>query len=305
MKNRRQFLKNTSLAILSIQLVSNFKSNLEKSALQCDPTTMDYYGQGPFYTANPPTLALNQLASANEPGERMIISGRVLNLDCGEFIPDTVVDIWHANNAGEYDNQGYNLRGVVHSNSQGYYHFETVRPGKYLNGSQFRPSHIHFKITPPGFDTLTTQLYFEGDTSIAADAAASITSGQFDASSRIIPLTVNQDGVLEGTWDIIVNGDGLTSVDALHRTKGVIYSISPNPSQREVRIKYGVYNKAKVSLFVHDLAGRQVATLEEQVLPPEKYEAVWTPETNLPKGHYFISLKIDSVQVQYEKFIRQ
>jgi catechol 1,2-dioxygenase len=27
----------------------------------------------------------------------------------------------------------------------------------------FRPAHIHIKVSYPGFETLTTQLYFEGD----------------------------------------------------------------------------------------------------------------------------------------------
>ena len=78
----------------------------------------------------------------------------------------------------------------------------------YLNGSTFRPSHIHFKITPPGFNTLITQLYFQGDPYLSTDAAASITSGSFDATNRIIPLVTNSNGDLEGTWDIVIDGNG-------------------------------------------------------------------------------------------------
>ena len=51
-------------------------------------------------------------------------------------------------------------------------------------------------------------LYFEGDQYIETDAAASITEGTYDATHRIIPLSTNNDGNLEGTWDIIVDGDG-------------------------------------------------------------------------------------------------
>ena len=159
---RRQFLKNTSLAALSIGLlpVSGKAKSVQNPLDECFPTTLDYYGEGPFYTENPPEIENGLLADINEPGTRMIISGRVSNLDCTEFIPNTIIDVWHANDAGQYDNVGYNLRGQTISNNQGFYIFETVHPGNYPNAGSYRPSHIHFKITPPGFDTLTTQLYF-------------------------------------------------------------------------------------------------------------------------------------------------
>ncbi len=211
--NRRKFLKNTTLAALGLGLNSKAQAratNSNKAMLNCNSTTLDYYGEGPFYTEGPPLMVDNQLAAPDEPGQRMIISGRVLNLDCSQYIPDTVIDVWHADDAGQYDNQGFKLRGFTRTNDQGFYLFETIRPGKYLNGSQFRPSHIHYKITPPGFPQLTTQLYFAGDSDIPGDAAASITNGTYDATDRIIPLSENSEGTLEGTFDIMINGEGIT-----------------------------------------------------------------------------------------------
>jgi catechol 1,2-dioxygenase len=38
-----------------------------------------------------------------------------------------------------------------------------------LNGAQYRPAHIHVKVSAPGFQTITTQLYFEGDKYNAID----------------------------------------------------------------------------------------------------------------------------------------
>ncbi|MFT4758363.1 MAG: protocatechuate 3,4-dioxygenase beta subunit [Paraglaciecola sp.] len=311
-KNRRQFLKNTSLAALSLGVISNpceakaAGTTDEKPLLTCDKTTLDYYGAGPFYTESPPMIEDHQLAAADEAGTRMIISGRIFNLDCSAFIPETVVDVWQANDGGQYDNDEYNLRGFTESNAQGFYMFETVMPGKYLNGNDFRPSHIHFKIKPPGFELLTTQLYFEGDTSIPSDAAASITSGTYDATNRIIPLTTNADGKLEGTWDIVINGEGImTGTSDIHLEKGIVYKVSPNPFSDKVTIKYGVFKTSKVSLLVYDMQGREVANLEEKTLAAEKYEAVWTPEDSLPNGHYFVALKINDLQVHYLKIVRQ
>ena len=312
--NRRQFLKNTSLSLLSVAIfptiikAENSEDSVSNigSAFNCAQSTEDAYGQGPFYTSNAPTIQNNQLADINEAGVRIIISGQVYNLECSEVIPNTEIDIWHANDAGEYDNIGYNLRGKITTNSQGFYVFESVKPGLYLNGSTFRPSHIHFKITPPGFSTLITQLYFQGDPYIPTDAAASITSGSFDATSRIIPLVTNSNGDLEGTWDIVIDGNGVpVGTNNIHLDKGMIYNVSPNPFTNHIDINYGVFTKSKVIISVYNIRGEMVANLDERVLEPEKYSVSWEPHVNLPKGHYFVSIIINDLQVHYLKIIRQ
>lgn len=311
--SRRQFLRNTSLAALSITALPLGLSgkgysgaNVPAKALDCDPTTLDFYGTGPFYTANPPSPANNLLASLEEPGTRLVISGRVVNLACEEFIANTVIDVWHATDAGQYDNTGYNLRGQFLSNDQGFYFFETIMPGKYLNGSRFRPAHIHFKVTPPGFPTLTTQLYFAGDTDIPEDAAASITSGQFDATNRIIELTEDEDGKLNGNWDIVINGNGeiINGTEEQHIDRGMIYEAGPNPFKESIDIRYGVFKKALVGLVVYDSQGREVAVLEDNERSPAKYDATWAPEKRLPAGHYFLVLRINGKQVGYEKIVK-
>ena len=312
--NRRQFLKNTSLSLLSVAVFptilnsENSTVSLSKkdTVFTCDQSTEDAYGQGPFYTANAPLIQNNQLADISEAGTRIIISGLVYNLECSEVIPNTEIDIWHANDAGGYDNIGYNLRGKTTTNSQGFYVFESIKPGLYLNGATFRPSHIHFKITPPGFNTLITQLYFQGDPYIPTDAAASVTSGAFDATNRIIPLASNSNGDLEGTWDIVIDGNGVpVGTNNIHLDKGIIYSASPNPFTDHIEINYGVFTKSKVVISVYNIRGQIVANLDERMLEPEKYSVSWNPHVNLPKGHYFVSIIINDLQVHYLKVIRQ
>jgi protocatechuate 3,4-dioxygenase beta subunit len=308
--NRRQFLKNTSLAALALGLSTKSahseSSAINNAAIVCDETTLDFYGEGPFYTTGPPTLVDGVLANSSEPGSRMIISGRVLNLDCSEYIPNAEIDIWHANDAGEYDNAGYNLRGKTFSNDLGFYVFETVKPGKYLNGSVFRPGHIHFKITASGHPTLTTQLYFEGDPDLGTDPASSITSGIYDARHRIISLAENAEGLLEGTWDIVISGDGTTvGVNDIHQDKGIIYNVRPNPFVDELTIRYGVYRAARVKLSVYDLQGRQLANLSEENMRPGQYDAVWRPDTEIVDGYYYVTLMINDLQVHYLKVIRK
>ncbi len=306
--SRRQFLRNSAIATLAagiIPVIGKSESSQGNAASgDCNQTTLDYYGQGPFYTANAPTISNNQLAGENEPGTRLIISGIVRTIDCTMVIPNTLIDVWHANDAGAYDNTGYNLRGITYSNAQGFYIFETILPGKYLNGAAYRPRHIHFKITPPGFPALITQLYFEGDTDIPGDAAASVNTGTYDATHRIIPINLNADNKYEGTWDIVLNGSGVSGIADLHLDKGVIYSASPNPFTDDVEIQYGIYQPAKVALLIFDIRGAMVATLDEQFLQPQKYRAVWRPDNELPSGIYFIALRINDLQVHYLKVVK-
>ena len=311
-KDRRQFLKNTSLmALTALTLPNMVKAELNSKSVSqppvsCDPTTLDYYGQGPFYSTNAPTILNNQLALANEPGTRLTISGWVHNLDCTEYIAGAILDIWHADDAGTYDNTGFNLRGKTTSNNQGFYLFETIYPGKYLNGNSYRPAHIHFKITPPGYPLLTTQLYFQGDSDIPSDAAASISSGTFDSSNRIVPVTTNSLGQKEATWDIVIDGNGTpVGIEEMRSTLGMIYKIHPNPFTDFIQINYGVFQQAKVSIEVFDIQGRLVAVLEELHLKPEKFTAEWRPDSNINPGHYFVALKINDVQVHYLKVIKE
>jgi len=219
-KSRRRFLQNSSAAAASFGIIgcrqpsaasppaSEIIPAKDAVPASCIQTTRDLFGEGPFYTQNPPAIQNAVLAAAQEPGERLIIRGRLFGLDCKKILPNTVIDVWHANAIGEYDNAGFNLRGQTLTDDQGYYSFETIKPGKYLNGIRYRPAHIHFKITPPGFETLTTQLYFEGDSDLKFDMAIQTKRAGYEAAERVISLSTDLEGKLEGVFDIIVKGEG-------------------------------------------------------------------------------------------------
>ena len=85
----------------------------------------------------------------------------------------------------------------------------------------------------------------------------------------------------------------------------MIYSANPNPFINNIEINYGVFTKSKVIISVYNIHGEIVATLSEKVLDPGKYSVSWIPHDNLPKGHYFISILMNQLQVHYFKVIRQ
>ena len=84
-----------------------------------------------------------------------MLAGLVLSPQCRP-VADALLDFWHCDEAGEYDNRGFRYRGHVLADAQGRYSLETIVPGEYPG----RTRHIHVKVRPPGGRVLTTQLYF-------------------------------------------------------------------------------------------------------------------------------------------------
>ena len=108
--------------------------------------------EGPFYSDNPPE---KRNFRNDTDGMPVTLIGYVLTANCTP-IANTVVDLWHTDATGRYDNQGFNMRGYQRTDAQGRYYFDTIRPAKYAG----RTPHYHVKVTPPNGRTLTTQLYF-------------------------------------------------------------------------------------------------------------------------------------------------
>ena len=125
------------------------------------PTPEDV--EGPFYKAGAPVRA--SLAEPGSKAEKLVLTGAVRWADC-KPLAGVMLDFWHADARGEYDNGGYRYRGVVTTDAEGRYRLETNLPPPYSG----RPRHIHVRLQRPGGKILTTQLYFPGE-SRGADRA--------------------------------------------------------------------------------------------------------------------------------------
>jgi protocatechuate 3,4-dioxygenase beta subunit len=119
-----------------------------------DPTPSQT--EGPYFTPNSPERT--NLLEDGMPGERIALAGFVLDRRCRP-VAGALLDLWHCDAAGEYDNNGYRLRGHQFSDAQGRFVFETIVPGRYPG----RTRHYHVKVQAPGLSVLTTQLYFPGE----------------------------------------------------------------------------------------------------------------------------------------------
>jgi protocatechuate 3,4-dioxygenase beta subunit len=136
---------------------SILQSSSQQQNSFCKLTESDMLG--PFYKEGAP---FKQRIGEGVEGERLIITGKVIDMRC-QPIKNAVLDIWQANSTGEYDNEGFTLRGKVKTDNGGNYIIDTIIPKEYAAGDITRPGHIHLKVGAPHQPTLTTQLYFEGD----------------------------------------------------------------------------------------------------------------------------------------------
>lgn len=143
----------------------------------------------PVSQANDQNLTFIKGRKGKAQGQVVYLIGRVLNAKTGQPIPNSVLIMWSASASGRYNHTGddgtysfphpktrktmqrthdeyFQYWGQAITNEYGEYWFKTIVPGFYpidLQAGLYRPSHLHFKILPPGSPQLVTQLYFRGD----------------------------------------------------------------------------------------------------------------------------------------------
>jgi len=91
-------------------------------------------------------------------GERLKLTGRILSTAC-QPVAGAVLDFWHCDASGNYDNRGFRFRGHQFSDADGVFSLETLMPGIYPG----RTRHMHVIVQAPNGRPLTTQLYFPGE----------------------------------------------------------------------------------------------------------------------------------------------
>lgn len=129
---------------------------------QGDPTLEQT--EGPYFKLRSPER--KSLIEPGVDGDRLILSGFVLTRTC-QPVAGAMVDIWQADNYGQYDNSGFRLRGHQFTDADGRYEFETVMPAPYAG----RTRHIHVRIrAAEGGPVLTTQIYFPDETGNRRDS---------------------------------------------------------------------------------------------------------------------------------------
>lgn len=150
--------------------------------------------EGPYYVPGSPTQdgEVTLPMREDESGTPLLFQGQVTSID-GAPLSGAKVEIWHADAEGFYSQFApnipeWNLRGTVTADDQGNFKIHTIQPAPYqipTDGScgkliaaagwhAWRPAHLHLKVSSPGHQLVTTQLYFPGDPHNEDDIASAV-----------------------------------------------------------------------------------------------------------------------------------
>lgn len=132
-----------------------------------------------------------RIAGADEPGERLVITGTVVVGEERTPVSGARVLAFHTDAGGYYSKGGMDegnarLCGVLVTDAEGRYRIESIRPAHYATGGP--PAHVHFEVTVPGRDRERFTLNFEGDPLLRGAAAGELWE-------RVRPVVQQEDGV--------------------------------------------------------------------------------------------------------------
>ena len=149
---------------------------------------------GPFHVEDSPRVELGGDVANGAPGEPCYVRGVVVGLD-NRPVPNAELQVWQADEAGFYDVQygddaPQRARATLQADAQGRFYFKTIRAEAYpiphdgpvgrmleaLGRHPWRPAHLHFMITAPGYERLITHVFRNGDRYLDSDAVFGVRS---------------------------------------------------------------------------------------------------------------------------------
>jgi hydroxyquinol 1,2-dioxygenase len=170
---------------------------------------------GPFFVAGSPEYPNGGDLANGAPGAPCLMAGRILDLD-GEPIAGARVEVWQADDEGLYDVQYADLeeprgRGHLISAEDGRYWCWSVLPEAYAipadgpvgdllaagGRGPMRPAHVHFKVDAPGYRTLITHVFAEGDEHLDSDAVFGVKGSLIAPFPRHEPGTAPDGRVVD------------------------------------------------------------------------------------------------------------
>jgi catechol 1,2-dioxygenase len=215
---RRSFIKNSALTAFSVAALGTIQWN-GKSFVGDNVTTTDILG--PYYRPGAPMRS--DLIPKGSKGEVMHLVGTVLQKDGRTPLADATIEAWQCDENEVYDNTSdeYLFRGTVKTGKDGKYSFKTIVPVPYKVGeTEWRPAHIHLRISSGSHQDLITQIYFKGDPHLAEDSG----SASPNAVNRILEIGKNSKNEKMLKFDVVM-GNAFPLDDASYKRICGLYTL--------------------------------------------------------------------------------
>ena len=108
-----------------------------------------------------------QLAKNDEPGEPLVIYGKILDRKTNQPIKDVSLFLYQTDSSGIYNasssrDSDARIRGTMHTNESGCFKIKTILPGDYPGRKNSR--HLHYVINANGYKEIKSILFFKGFT---------------------------------------------------------------------------------------------------------------------------------------------
>lgn len=158
----------------------------------------------PRYVAPPNAPSDLVIAGTDEPGDRFIVTGRVL--DGNTPLAGVSIYVFQADADGLYTRDGTNsdenarLHGALRSDANGRYRFETIRPKGYGGA----PAHVHYVVSFPGYRTRLLDLWLADDPLLVERRKMGLAEVWVGAPGQVVarPVTRDAAGVWHATRDL-------------------------------------------------------------------------------------------------------
>jgi hydroxyquinol 1,2-dioxygenase len=157
---------------------------------------------GPFFVEDAPIYGNGDDIANGAPGATCYVKGQVRGAS-GEPVPDAWLDVWQSDGEGHYDVQvpsasngddrglpAHRARGQLKTDAEGNFNFRSILAESYpvphdgpvgrmlaaTGRHPWRPAHLHFMIKAPGYETLITHIFRDGDKYLDSDAVFGVRS---------------------------------------------------------------------------------------------------------------------------------
>ena len=174
---------------------------------------------GPFFSIGLTRLYRNNLAAPGVSGERVEVTGRVLDGD-GKPIPDAIIEIWQANSHGKYAHpddvqdkpleKNFSGYGRVPTDEEGKFRFTTIKPGRVPGpegpntAAALQAPHLVISLFMRGLlRRLITRMYFPGEPGNADDYVLNLVEPS-RRHTLIAKRLEDRPGALE--WNLVSQG---------------------------------------------------------------------------------------------------